>query len=147
MLYSSLKTFPIAHVADVKEELLKEEDAHEKSMEYLHRKLSSFQVDLANDQKKHSTEISHQDILIEDASKRRVSNLKELLQLRVKWQHHEREQEALLQERERLKQMEQLEQRRKEAIELIQNRLGLLYKSKFKKKPKASKASKKKKKS
>jgi len=86
--------------------------------------------------------------LIVTAESKREQNLKELLQLRVKWQHYENEQHEISMKKKRQEEAEEQEFQRNEAVKLIQSRLVLLYRSKFKKKaiPKAnSKKGKKKK--
>lgn len=87
--------------------------------------------------------------LIITAESKREQNLKTLLQLRVKWQHYEKEQHEISTKKKRREEAEEQEFNRNEAMKLIQSRLVLLYRKIFKKKaiPKAnSKKGKKKKK-
>jgi hypothetical protein len=97
------------------------------------------------DKESNSREIQQLDSQFKDASDKRERNLKDLLQLRVKWKHYEEEQDGIQRERERLQEMEILELKRREAVEIIGNRLSLLCKSKFQNKRSQNKRKKKKK--
>ena len=120
-------------------------------MGYLENKLSRSEAELDEQNDLNAKEIRHLDILLQSSIERRDSNLKELLQLRVKWENYEKERRESEKEIERMSEADELERRRKEAVEVIRNRLSLLYRSKFKKedpksKPKPKKGKKKKKK-
>ena len=119
------------------------------TMSYLRKEINSSEEELRSFE--NTVEIKQVQLtdLILNAESKRQQNLKEVLQLRVKWQHHEREQHEITMKKKRQEEAEEQELKRNEAVKLINNRLVLLYRSKFRKKviPKVnSKKGKKKKK-
>jgi hypothetical protein len=132
-------------LANAKDQLLKDADANEQIVRYLKGSVSAMEDELRMDKESNSREIQQLDSQFKDASDKRERNLKDLLQLRVKWKHYEEEQDGIQRERERLQEMEILELKRREAVEIIGNRLSLLCKSKFQNKRSQNKRKKKKK--
>ena len=132
-------------LANAKDQLLKDADADEQIVRYLKGSVSAMEDELRMDKESNSREIQQLDSQFKDASDKRERNLKDLLQLRVKWKHYEEEQDGIQRERERLQEMEILELKRREAVEIIGNRLSLLCKSKFQNKRSQNKRKKKKK--
>ncbi len=132
-------------VDDMKDQLIKEEEAHTKANEYLQNELLRLENDLATDRETFRIEIQNLDTKLEKLAKIREANLKELLQLRLRWQTIETERCEIIQEKERVKAEEELERKRRAAGEFIQTKIRTLYKDKFQKK-KSTKTTKKSKK-
>ncbi len=127
--------------------MIKEDEAHTKANEFLQNELLRLENDSATDRDTFTTEIQHLDTKVEKLTNVRKNNLKDLLQLRLRWQTIEKQKCDIIQEKKRLKAEKELERKRQVAGELIQTKMYVLYKEKLKKKKcKSTKATKKSKK-
>lgn len=124
----------------------KQENSHHIAIDHLKKRIKISQEELCRNQEENDRKNLRDMDLIINTEIRRECNLKELLQLRVKWQQYEEEQHAIDAEQKCREEAKEKEQRRKEAVKMIQIRLALLYKSKFKKKPMTNDTGKKRKK-
>jgi hypothetical protein len=116
------------------DQMKKEEDSHQNAMKFLKNEARLYEEEICHIQEGIERKNLRLVDLITNAESRRERNLTVVLQLQVKCQQHEEEIRIVGIEKERREQAEEQEQRLKEAVKLIQNRLALLYRSKFKKK-------------
>ncbi len=111
-----------------------EVEANGQIIRYLKRRLSEANYEMLRDRESNSCELQELDAKYKEVKEKREHNLKGLLNLRVKWNRYEEEQQEIKRERERVEEVEILEVKRREAVEVIANRLSLLYRSKLQKK-------------
>eukprot|EP00979_Chaetoceros_neogracilis_P011340 scaffold2765_cov271-Chaetoceros_neogracile.AAC.12 len=116
------------------DQMKKEEDSHQNAMKFLKNEARLYEEEICHIQEGIERKNLRLVDLITNAESRRERNLTVVLQLQVKCQQHEEEIRIFGIEKKRREQAEEQEQRLKEAVKLIQNRLALLYRSKFKKK-------------
>jgi|AntRauTorckE5430_2_1112549.scaffolds.fasta_scaffold16143_2 hypothetical protein len=116
------------------DQMKKEEDSHQNAMKFLKNEARLYEEEICHIQEGIERKNLRLVDLITNAESRRERNLTVVLQLQVKCQQHEEEIRIVGIEKKRREQAEEQEQRLKEAVKLIQNRLALLYRSKFKKK-------------
>jgi hypothetical protein len=116
------------------DQMKKEEDSHQNAMKFLKNDARLYEEEICHIQEGIERKNLRLVDLITNAESRRERNLTVVLQLQVKCQQHEEEIRIVGIEKKRREQAEEQEQRLKEAVKLIQNRLALLYRSKFKKK-------------
>lgn len=119
---------------DCKDQLRKEDHAHASALEFLRNELGQLESIVKGDKTTYHSVIEHLENSMKQSSQNRNTNLKDLLQLRLLWQAHEKIKEDLMREKERLKLEQELTQRRQAAAEVIQKKLRVFYKDKFCKK-------------
>ena len=117
--------------AKLKDRLRRDTEAYEQKVIDLRDIVSTLETELQLDEENHFKETQELAAKCDDANKIREENLKELLQIRMKWNKHEEELEEIKREKEKLQDIEMRDQKRREAVELIKNRLTLLYRSKY----------------
>jgi hypothetical protein len=128
---SSHHIYQIHFPAKLKDRLRRDTEAYEQKVRDLRDIVQTLEDELQLDEENHLKETQELAAKCDDANKIREENLKELLQIRMKWNKHEEELEEIKREKEKLQDIEMRERERKEAVELIRNRLTLLYKSKY----------------
>ena len=153
MVVSALMFFqPMFYLQDdSKDQLRKEDHAHASALEFLRNELGQLERLVKNDNATYHSIVEQLENSMKRSSQNRDANLKELLQLRLLWQAHEKSKEALIREKEKQALEHELIERRQAAAEVIQEKLRKLYKAKYsskkntdKKKTKSGKKGKKK---
>ena len=108
-------------------------------MERLGQQLEEARTMQVETRKEHQREDNNLLETLQRKKKEREENLEKLLDLRIRYKTYQEEYEKQKMMREKEIQLEQDEVRRNKAKEIIQNRLALLYRSKYKKKKEAPK--------